>query len=98
LLEPYHYLNNKRKHNRVPYSSKIEYCLSLSPIRWNKAYIINVSSGGLCLSFYEQLSVGQQIEIVSNFLPFLCSPAKVCWVKETAEGSYVAGLELCPCS
>ena len=65
------------------------------PYREYKAYTINISSGGLCLYLYRQLAARQKVEINSNILPFFCETARVCWIKETADGNYTAGFEFC---
>lgn len=95
MTEPFQYLNNKRKSIRVCYPCELEYCPASDPLDRNKAYTINISSGGMCLYLYRELSVGQEIEINSNVLPFFCETARVRWVKETAEGNYTVGLEFC---
>jgi c-di-GMP-binding flagellar brake protein YcgR len=93
---PFQYLNNRRRHVRVPYPCELEYCLESPPSEKIKAYTINISSGGLCLYLPCKLSVGQEITLDSNILPFLCETARVCWIKETGDNHYMAGLEFLP--
>jgi hypothetical protein len=89
-----HFFNNRRRHFRFDCPSPLEICLiPESAQRWD-ALARNVSAGGLCLHLYQELSVGQRIEIKESILPFTCKTARVCWVKETGDGDYLAGLEL----
>jgi hypothetical protein len=80
---------------RYPYPSKLEYCPASQISQRCEASTINISIGGLCLCLNHRLSVGQRIEIGRNILPVFCKTARVCWIKETADGNYIAGLEFC---
>lgn len=91
----FRYSHNRRKYHRYPYPSKLGYRLASKASQMYEASTINISAGGLCLSLNQHLPVGQRIEIGVNILPVFCKTARVCWIKKTADDSYIAGLEFC---
>lgn len=91
----FQYLSNRRRHIRIPYPCQLEYCLEPPPSEKLKAYVVNISSGGLCVYLPSKLSVGQEITIDSDILPVLCETCRVCWVRETGDGNYMVGIEFC---
>lgn len=85
--------DQKRIHRRYDFDSPIEYRL-IQDIG-NKIFesrTADISRGGFCIYLYNQLPVGQDIEITKNILPFLCRKARVRWTAEVETGLYRTGM------
>jgi c-di-GMP-binding flagellar brake protein YcgR len=87
-----HFVKNRR-FIRVDYPSLLEFCLASEAAKSYEAFTLNISAGGMCLHLDQEVSAGQWIEIKKSLLPVSCNTARVCWVKKTPAGNYVAGCE-----
>lgn len=93
--DSFQYLNNRRKHVRVPYPCQLGYRLESQAFQELKAYVVNLSLEGVCLLLPGKLSIGEKITIDSSIFPFLRSTCRVRWLREEGRGNYMAGLEFC---
>lgn len=82
----------KRKHPRYPHPDKIEYiCDHRSGEKVSKGITINISTSGLCLYLFDDLTEGHSITFKST-LPVSAKRASIRWIKKLQERFYIAGL------